>query len=169
MAIWIVIAIACIFSAFTIHPSGGIYAALLLLADRVHESVFKTKDVRVLIRWSIVIGLGWMIVNGILNNVENGPLTAEYGWQGGIQLIQWNMPLLLVALWGLKRGHRTLEVRTLATWFILLWLSSLIHLFIGLEGSTFLTITSLSLYSICLLYTSPSPRDLSTSRMPSSA
>ena len=27
----------------------------------------------------------------------------------------------------------------------------------------------LSLYAICLLYTSPSPRDLSTSRMPSSA
>ena len=26
-----------------------------------------------------------------------------------------------------------------------------------------------ALYSICLLYTSPSPRDLSTSRMPSSA
>ena len=26
-----------------------------------------------------------------------------------------------------------------------------------------------SLYAICLLYTSPSPRDLSTSRMPSSA
>ena len=25
------------------------------------------------------------------------------------------------------------------------------------------------LYSVCLLYTSPSPRDLSTSRMPSSA
>ena len=30
-------------------------------------------------------------------------------------------------------------------------------------------IKSLKAYKICLLYTSPSPRDLSTSRMPSSA
>ena len=28
---------------------------------------------------------------------------------------------------------------------------------------------SLAVYNVCLLYTSPSPRDLSTSRMPSSA
>ena len=30
-------------------------------------------------------------------------------------------------------------------------------------------LTSISLATVCLLYTSPSPRDLSTSRMPSSA
>ena len=29
--------------------------------------------------------------------------------------------------------------------------------------------TTITLYNVCLLYTSPSPRDLSTSRMPSSA
>ena len=148
--IWLLIAIACIFSAFTIHPSGGIYATLLLLADRIHESVFKTKDVRTLFGWGIVVGFGGMVLNGALNNVANGPLTAEYGWQGGSQLIQWNMPLLLVALWGLRRGYQSLEVRTLTTWFVLLWLSSLIHLFIGLEGSTFLTVTSLSLYSMAM-------------------
>ena len=33
----------------------------------------------------------------------------------------------------------------------------------------FPSIGPLQLYKICLLYTSPSPRDLSTSRMPSSA
>ena len=31
------------------------------------------------------------------------------------------------------------------------------------------SLTSIEAYNICLLYTSPSPRDLSTSRMPSSA
>ena len=30
-------------------------------------------------------------------------------------------------------------------------------------------VTNLSVFQVCLLYTSPSPRDLSTSRMPSSA
>ena len=30
-------------------------------------------------------------------------------------------------------------------------------------------VTKVTLFSFCLLYTSPSPRDLSTSRMPSSA
>ena len=34
---------------------------------------------------------------------------------------------------------------------------------------TFISITALNQAGICLLYTSPSPRDLSTSRMPSSA
>ena len=35
--------------------------------------------------------------------------------------------------------------------------------------SVFKNSTENALYKICLLYTSPSPRDLSTSRMPSSA
>ena len=42
----------------------------------------------------------------------------------------------------------------------------------AISGTTFtadVMIQTLSLTSLCLLYTSPSPRDLSTSRMPSSA
>ena len=38
-----------------------------------------------------------------------------------------------------------------------------------LGGSIFTTAATSSVFKICLLYTSPSPRDLSTSRMPSSA
>ena len=38
----------------------------------------------------------------------------------------------------------------------------------GIKSST-LKVTGENLYGLCLLYTSPSPRDLSTSRMPSSA
>ena len=37
------------------------------------------------------------------------------------------------------------------------------------SGSTWHAAGLLPLFNICLLYTSPSPRDLSTSRMPSSA
>ena len=147
---WPLLTLACIVSAFIIHPTGGIYATLLLLAEQVYTSAFKTKDIRILFGWIIAIGFGWIIINELLSNVVNGPLIAEYGWQGGSSLLQWNMPLLLVALWGFKRGYQSLEVRTLATWFVLLWLSSLIHLFIGIEGSTFLTITSLVLYSMAM-------------------
>ena len=39
----------------------------------------------------------------------------------------------------------------------------------GIEGLKAGEADSLSICGICLLYTSPSPRDLSTSRMPSSA
>ena len=44
-------------------------------------------------------------------------------------------------------------------------------LMMGLCGSlsSSLSVGDLALYESCLLYTSPSPRDLSTSRMPSSA
>ncbi|MFL2977685.1 MAG: hypothetical protein ACJZ59_01295 [Candidatus Thalassarchaeaceae archaeon] len=148
--LWLLIAFFSIASAFTIHPTGGIYAVLLLLADQVHESVFKTKEIRVLFGWTIAIGLGWIIVNEILNGLVTGPITAEYGWQGGSHLLRWNMPLLLVALWGFKRGYQSMEARTLMAWFILLWLSSFIHLLNGLEGSTFLTVNALILYSMAM-------------------
>ena len=39
----------------------------------------------------------------------------------------------------------------------------------GVSGGGKSTLTIETLYKACLLYTSPSPRDLSTSRMPSSA
>ena len=37
------------------------------------------------------------------------------------------------------------------------------------SGEDVVPMTYRALYALCLLYTSPSPRDLSTSRMPSSA
>ena len=40
---------------------------------------------------------------------------------------------------------------------------------VGAVVSTFVKLMGKSKYDPCLLYTSPSPRDLSTSRMPSSA
>ena len=41
--------------------------------------------------------------------------------------------------------------------------------FIGMAPDGVAVMTDISAYMSCLLYTSPSPRDLSTSRMPSSA
>ena len=40
---------------------------------------------------------------------------------------------------------------------------------VGMTGSNFHVPWGFNLIDVCLLYTSPSPRDLSTSRMPSSA
>ena len=40
---------------------------------------------------------------------------------------------------------------------------------IGAQGNQMVTVRSIVSFYACLLYTSPSPRDLSTSRMPSSA
>ena len=37
------------------------------------------------------------------------------------------------------------------------------------DGSTKFSLIAIPMFVLCLLYTSPSPRDLSTSRMPSSA
>ena len=39
----------------------------------------------------------------------------------------------------------------------------------GVDQETIDAVREVSTYKYCLLYTSPSPRDLSTSRMPSSA
>ena len=39
----------------------------------------------------------------------------------------------------------------------------------GAKIKAYATVTFDGMFKVCLLYTSPSPRDLSTSRMPSSA
>ena len=54
----------------------------------------------------------------------------------------------------IKKGHR-LQIQVQSTWFPL----------IDLNPQTYVD----NIFKACLLYTSPSPRDLSTSRMPSSA
>ena len=52
--------------------------------------------------------------------------------------------------------------------FVLLGAAAIV--FMALKAANLLTLNFDSTYAItCLLYTSPSPRDLSTSRMPSSA
>ena len=48
------------------------------------------------------------------------------------------------------------------------WIKDLINYKVGIDGISILFIV-LTTFITCLLYTSPSPRDLSTSRMPSSA
>jgi len=71
----------------------------------------------------------------------------------------WNPPFLLLILgltganYGIGRLQERLQTRSVK----LLWLSIAID--VGALGA----------FKYCLLYTSPSPRDLSTSRMPSSA
>ena len=85
--------------------------------------------------WLIAAVFGWIMINELLSNVVNSPLTAEYGWQGGSNLLQWNMPLLLVALWGFKRGYQSLSYERCRFGSFSLWISSLIHLFVGIEGT----------------------------------
>ena len=60
--------------------------------------------------------------------------------------------------------HRTFSAVVL---FAYLWLFRLLYLSLGWSHT--LTRLTLAMIIVCLLYTSPSPRDLSTSRMPSSA
>ena len=45
----------------------------------------------------------------------------------------------------------------------------IVHHLTHLQNKPMAGVIDFSVYNICLLYTSPSPRDLSTSRMPSSA
>eukprot|EP00831_Metopus_contortus_P059174 TRINITY_DN51188_c0_g1_i2.p1 TRINITY_DN51188_c0_g1~~TRINITY_DN51188_c0_g1_i2.p1 ORF type:complete len:214 (+),score=19.01 TRINITY_DN51188_c0_g1_i2:130-771(+) len=64
------------------------------------------------------------------------------------------------------------EVRPLTYYMIFVWLIYVDLLVVGAiiqACSFFMKMEQKGLFDICLLYTSPSPRDLSTSRMPSSA
>ena len=69
------------------------------------------------------------------------------------------IPLLLSGMIGGATGGQLSQLMEIPTY--LWWMSELMKFL--------LTILSLYIISICLLYTSPSPRDRQKSRMPSSA
>ena len=94
-----------------------------------------------------------------------------------------------IVMWGMPRAYQSIGMNGMLIFFCLFCLTGLYFLrnlpdageaHADLEGDynyaswlRFLTLAGILVFNvgigICLLYTSPSPRDLSTSRMPSSA
>ena len=93
---------------------------------------------------TLAISLGWPAA--IVGIVSSAALLAER---------KWGVTLTLVSLSMVISGMGPYSVIRLIT----------LQDLYGIGGFTLLT----TLLSSCLLYTSPSPRDLTTSRMPSSA
>ena len=96
-------------------------------------------------------------------NVNQQDLQQALNYCQGVIEKRSTLPILSNILLDASNSKLTIT----ATDLDLIFIHQLNNVEILEEGKT--TTTSSIMYDICLLYTSPSPRDLSTSRMPSSA
>ena len=103
------------------------------------------------------IALHWQIIIGLLLGLAYGIASANYGW--GNVTSNWIAPFGTIFINLLKLIAMPLVLSSLITGVASL---SNVKKLSRIGGKT------IAIY-ICLLYTSPSPRDLTTSRMPSSA
>ncbi len=138
-----------------IHPTGSVYLAALLLAHVAAHLIEPGEDARrgggMVAGTSIILGMAMVVVLGIFApRLLERAVQAEYGWQGGLPLLLWNSPLLLLALAAAWRLRHTMEGRILSIWLLLQWLISAVHLFDGLIGIGAFTLFSYVLYSMAL-------------------
>ena len=147
-------ALISVAAAGVIHPSGAIYLILLILGRtlvRASSNETESNRNRVILGSSLVIGVSLFVAAGVFApRVEDVAILAEYGWQGGFELIKWNGPLIPFAIWGAWRSRNSLEGRLLLSWLFLLWILSLIHLMEGIVGIGLLTLVSYILYSMSM-------------------
>tara|TARA_B100000902_G_scaffold26890_1_gene32404 strand:- start:10488 stop:12869 length:2382 start_codon:yes stop_codon:yes gene_type:complete len=147
-------AILAVAFAGVIHPSGAIYLILLIIGRilvRANVNGDNIERNNVILGSSLLIGVSLFIAAGIFApRVQDEVILAEYGWQGGLDLIKWNGPLILLAIWGGWRSRNSLEGKVMITWFLLIWILSLIHLLEGIVGIGLLTLISYILYSMSM-------------------
>ena len=98
-------------------------------------------------------------------------------WFGSISLFVFLFSLLsikwLVSLipedYFINKKDSKIKTSDIFIWYIILIFKNLIGYSLILGGIMMLILPGQGLFTICLLYTSPSPRDAHESRMPSSA
>ena len=148
------VAILSVAFAGVIHPSGAIYIILLVIGRmlvKTNSNEENSERNNVIIGSSLLIGVSLFIAAGIFApQVQDDAILAEYGWQGGLDLIKWNGPLILLAIWGAWRSRNSLEGKIMIIWFSLIWMVSLVHLMEGIIGIEFLTLISYILYSMAM-------------------
>ena len=148
------IALLAVGFAGVIHPSGAIYLILLIIGRilvRANINGENSGQNNIVLGSSLLIGISFIVAAGIFApRVQDEAILAEYGWQGGLELIKWNTPLILLAIWGAWRSRNSLEGKLMITWFSLIWILSLVHLLEGITGIGFLTLISYILYSMSM-------------------
>lgn len=149
----LVLAIVCV---ALVHPTGAIYLALLLLSHLLHGMNIEDDETRAVMRTMAYVASGLFTLGMAVALLVFAPrlfdeaVFSEYGWQGGRPMLVYNGPLLVLGLWAGLALRRTLEGRILITWFVSLWLLSLIHLIEGLQHVPVLSLMSYTLYSMAL-------------------
>jgi len=138
-----------------IHPTGSIALGMLLLAHVVAHMLEPGEDARrgggMVAGTSVVLGMAAFIVLGIFApRLFEQAIHAEYGWQGGVPMVMWNSPLLILAAVAAWRLRWTMEGRIVGLWFVFQWLIASVHLLEGVVSFSIFTLLSYVLYSTAI-------------------
>ena len=145
-----------IVSVAAIHPTGALYLGTFLIAHVIVHRASRTGGnlhvVRIIVLSLVLLAVATATVLLIFApRLLDQPVLAEYGWQGSIPLLIFHGPVMLgLAGWAMWRFRTSLEGMLLATWIVLQWLLSFVHLFDGLTVHPVFTLISYSLYSMAL-------------------
>ena len=80
--------------------------------------------------------------------VNDSVIYSEYGWQGGLPLLLYNSPLILISLYFGATNYNDKKVRLFSNWFFCLWLLSFVNLLNGLSELSIVRLFSYIFYSM---------------------
>jgi len=149
----LVLAVVCV---GLVHPTGAIYLALLMLSHVLQSVRIEDDDTLAVLRTMAYVTAGLITLGFGVALLVFAPrlfdeaVFSEYGWQGGLPMLVYNGPLLVLAMWAAVFLRKSLEGRILITWFAMLWVLSLVHLIEGLQHVPVLSLLSYTLYSMAL-------------------
>ena len=115
-----------------IHPTGFLYLfifyfAILLQSLRDespnHAPQMNSRFVFIM----VLLFLGFESVVRVFNVSTDHWIEQEYGWQGGVPFLMFNVLLLLPALYCYLQCSKTRDIRLFSHWFLLLYLLSIIQ------------------------------------------
>ena len=148
--------VLAVISVGLVHPTGAIYLALLMLSHVLLSIRIEDEDTLALLRTMAYVTAGLITLGFGVALLVFAPrlfdeaVFSEYGWQGGLPMLVYNGPLIVLAMWAGVFLRKSLEGRILITWFAMLWLLSLVHLIEGLQHVPVLSLLSYTLYSMAL-------------------
>ena len=141
------LAILALITSLLLHPTGFISLCLIQLLFLVNVSglnLLKTQYKSII----LALILTFTSLFFISRMVNDSVIYSEYGWQGGLPLLLYNFPLILVALFFGAKNYNDRKVKLFSSWFFCLWILSFVNLLHGLSELSIVRLFSYIFYSM---------------------
>jgi len=141
------LAILALITSLILHPTGFISLGLiqmLYFANVSGVNLLKTQY-KSLILALIVMFTSLFFLSRMVND---SVIFSEYGWQGGLTMVLYNFPLILIALYYGATKYNDRKVRLFSNWFFCLWILSFVNLLHGFSELSIIRLFSYTFYSM---------------------
>lgn len=141
------IAILALITSLLLHPTGFISLCLiqlLYLANVSGLNLLKTQSKSII----LALILTFTSLFFLSRMVNDSVIYSEYGWQGGLTMLLYNFPLILIALFFGATNYNDRKVRLFSHWFFCLWILTFVNLLNGLSEVSIVKLFSYIFYSM---------------------